>query len=72
MTRDEHVQWCKERALAYLAEGELTNAFASVVRDLNKHPETKDHAAIELGVLLKMTGGLSTAQEMRDFINGFN
>lgn len=41
MTRAEHVRWCKERARAYLAEGDLQNAVASMTSDLSKHPETK-------------------------------
>jgi hypothetical protein len=72
MTRAEHLQWCKDRANEYIDAGELVNALTSMVSDLNKHPETKDHAAIELGIILKMTGGLGTQEEMRKFINGFN
>jgi hypothetical protein len=72
MTYDEHLQWCKDRANQYVDAGELTNALASMVSDLRKHPELEDHAAIGLGVLLKMAGHLDTAEEMRKFINGFN
>ena len=39
MTRDEHLEWCKKRALEYLDEGDLQNAFASMGSDLSKHPD---------------------------------
>lgn len=71
-TRAEHLAWCKERALAYVDSGDLTNAYNSMVSDLGHHPETNGHAAVELGMMLLLTGNLSTAPEMRDFIEGFN
>ena len=69
-TRADHLAWCKTRALQYLDAGDLDNAFASMISDLRKHPETRDHAALELGMALIIGGRLSTAQEMRDFIEG--
>lgn len=71
-TRAEHLQWAKSRALEYVDAGDTTNALASMINDLRKHPETADHPAVELGVMLAMSGNLSTAQQMREFINGFN
>ena len=71
-SRAEHLAWCKERALAYVDQGDLQNAFASLISDLRKHPETEDHAASELGMMLMMTGHLNTVKDMRDFINGCN
>ena len=72
MTRSEHLDWCKERALEYVDAGDLGQAYASMVSDLGKHPETQDHPAIMLGMMLMMSGQLSNPSEMRDFINGFN
>jgi hypothetical protein len=40
-TREEHLAWCKERALEYWREGDLMNAVTSMGSDLDKHPETK-------------------------------
>ena len=71
-TRADHLAWCKERALAYVDHGDVQNAFASLVSDLRKHPETEDHAAAELGMMLMMAGHLNTVADMRDFINGCN
>ena len=39
MTCDEHLAWCKLRALEYADAGELTNAVASIGSDMNKHPK---------------------------------
>lgn len=71
-TRAEHLAWCKERALQYVDEGDLTNAYASMASDMGKHEETRDHPAIGLGMMLMVTGDLSTPDEMRKFIEGFN
>lgn len=72
MTRSEHLQWCKDRALEYVDAGDLQQAFASMGSDLNKHPETAGHIGIQLGVGLMMIGDLNTSDKMRKFINGFN
>lgn len=71
-TRAEHLAWCKARALEYVAAGDNEQAFASMASDLNKHPATEGHSAIQLGMMLMMGGHLSTPDKMRDFINGFN
>ena len=72
MTRSEHLQWCKDRALEYVDAGDLTNAYASMASDLTKHPETEKHAAIGLGMMMLMGGQLATQEKMRKFIEGFN
>lgn len=72
MTRSEHLAWCKQRALEYCDKGDTTNAWASMASDLSKHPETESHAAINLGLMMLMSGHLNTPQKMREFINGFN
>ena len=71
-TRVDHLAWCKERALELVDAGDLNNALASMASDLGKHPETAGHAGIELGMMLRMTGNLSTAQDVRKHIEGFN
>jgi len=75
-TRTEHLAWCKERAHAELkatneAEG-VKNAWASMASDMTKHPETETHIAIGLGMVMVMSGQLSTKDEMANFIDGFN
>lgn len=72
LTRAEHLQWCKDRALAYVEQGQLQDAFASMASDLRQHPETETHKAIEIGMLLLLSGHLSTQDAMRRFIQGFH
>lgn len=73
MTRAEHLQWCKQRALEYVAEGDLNQAFASMCSDVSKHPETEHHLSTnQLGMSMLMAGHLSTAVKMMDWINGYN
>jgi hypothetical protein len=74
MTRAEHLAWAKERALAFLTfrPPDLTSAFASLASDLYKHPETRGHIGIELGVMQLAAGHLSTPQQMKEFIEGFH
>ena len=71
-TRQEHLAWCKKRALEYCDQGDVNNAWASMASDLDKHPETAGHSAIQIGMMLLMNGNLSTPDEMRKFIEGFN
>lgn len=72
MTRDEHLAWCKERALEYLP-ADPSQAFASMMSDIRKHDELADHPAIQLGVgLMMMPGWIDNPAEVRKFIEGFN
>jgi len=66
-TRDEHIAWCKKRALEYVERNELTNAAASMASDLQNHPETRNHPAAMLLVL--STG---SKESLRKCIEGFN
>lgn len=72
MTRSEHLQWCKDRAMEYVNIGDLTQAFASFSSDMTKHPETANHSALQLGSMLLFGGHLQTANEMQKWIEGFN
>ena len=72
MTRQEHLDWCKQRAIEYVVIGDMENAFASMMSDIRKHKETSNHPAIHLGMMMMMSGALRNAEDMRKFINGFN
>ena len=72
MNRQEHLQWCKDRALEYVEDGDVTQAFASFQSDMTKHEETQGHMALELGTMLLVSGNLSTPHQMREWVNGFN
>ena len=68
MNRNEHLQWCKDRALEYVDIGDTNQALASMMSDLGKHEETKSSASI---CMLGMAHVNSTV-DMRRFIKGFN
>ena len=71
-TRSEHLEWCKQRAIEYLKDGNISEAFASFQSDMTKHPETENHLALEMGTMLLLGGHLSTIQQMKNWIVGFN
>ena len=72
MTRQEHLNWCKERALFILNDGDVQCAYSSFLSDMSSHEETKDHSALTLGMMLMISDNLSTSDQMKKFIDGFN
>lgn len=72
MTRQEHLDWCKKRALEYANSGDIKNAFASMASDMSKHEETKDHLGVSLGALMLLSDNMQTAEDARKWIDGFN
>jgi len=69
MNRDEHVAWCKRRALEYVAAGLLDQAVASMASDMSQHPETIMPPELAyLGVLDAQAGD---ADAVNRWINGF-
>lgn len=74
MTRAEHLQWAKDRALQYVEQRDHSAALASLVSDLGKHEELQKSEAIakDLGLRLLMAGLLNQPDEMKKFITGFN
>jgi hypothetical protein len=71
-TRAEHVAWCKQQALAYLDQGDVPNAVASMLLELNKHPETKTRDLTSIRAALGMHVILSEDKDAaRSFIEGF-
>jgi hypothetical protein len=104
VNRAEHLQWAKDRALAFLEppkvvetigskdrtsfrcdDGheyhqwpppikpkQLSDACASIMSDLRKHPDIDPTAASMVYAMEVFSGGLNTVQKVRDFINGIN
>lgn len=67
-TRDEKLEWCKQRAFAYLDEGKISEAFASFTSDTQK--VGLDYPAFLLGIgPLSQSGSVNAA---RKWIEGFN
>lgn len=71
--RAEHLAWCKQRALEYVDAGDLSQALASMMSDMRKHPETDTP---EVATLLTLEGtrcvGANDTAAMRRLIEGFN
>ncbi|HWY33598.1 MAG TPA: hypothetical protein VNX68_03060 [Nitrosopumilaceae archaeon] len=79
MTREDHIKWCKERAIQeydYYAKTEpfaaLRNGIVSIMSDINKHPETKSDVLQMLCTMQLLTKPHMTRQEFINFIKGFN
>lgn len=69
LDRAEHLVWCKERALAYVDEGDMSYAVASMMSDLAKHPETRPNDA--LGLLGLMLAADQDTAAIRQWIEEF-
>lgn len=70
LTRAEYLQWCKDRALEYLNQGDLLNAVASMSSDMSKHPETQTSQSLfTLGMFEALN---QNADGVRRWIIGFN
>jgi hypothetical protein len=72
VSREDHLAWCKQRALEYVDRGQLQDAFTSLASDLAKHPHTANHLGMQLGMEMYMAGMLADVGAMRRFIKGFN
>jgi hypothetical protein len=72
ITREEHIEWCKKRALEYLDAGDLSQAFTSMLSDVHKHPECKNHPGLHIGTgFMMLPGWIQNREEIRRWIVGF-
>ncbi len=71
MTRQEHLDWCKKRALEYLDRGNVMEAIASMMSDMEKHPETKSNNPF-LNAMGLAAAASGDEREARRFIVGFS
>lgn len=58
-TREEHLEWCRQRALEYVDADDPVQAYASMSSDLRKHPETEgliSRDLLERGQQAALTG----------------
>jgi Tfp pilus assembly protein PilF len=69
MTRDEHLAWCKQRALEYLDKGDANNAVASMESDMRKHPDTQISGVLSMLGMRYLIDGDHAA--VRRWIEGF-
>ena len=73
-TRQEHLDFCKQRAMEYVERNDLLNAVTSMMSDLTKHPETKSvgDALSGLGLLAAMQAQQGDRDAVIRYIKGFN
>lgn len=71
-TRADHLRSCKQRALEFVARGDVTGAFECLATDFQRHPETSSHDALEFGMKLMMSGFLRDPDRMRAFITSLS
>ncbi len=73
MTREEHLNWCKERAIQEMDYyNEPSKGIISMMSDLRKHPETNHESLISLRGMMLLGNQIKTKQEAIKFINEFN
>jgi hypothetical protein len=73
MTREEHLEWAKSRALEYWVAGDYVQAVASLMLDLSKHEELKNHKGLDIGVMLFVAPQMIQDREfVYRFIVGFH
>ena len=70
MNRHEHLEWSKKRALMCVNHGDGVGALASMITDLNEHPDLKQSA--EIAVMLMLAVDTRDPASVRRFIEGFN
>lgn len=68
VSRTDHLEWCKSRALEYVEIGDLQGALASMTSDLGKHEGTLG----SVDVCMLGIAHMSSKAEMRSFIEGFS
>ena len=70
LTREQHVERSKERALALLNVGRIREAVASMMMDMRKHPDCRvPHEINVIGISAVAAGNAALA---RAYIEGFN
>jgi hypothetical protein len=71
MTREEHLAWCKRRALQYIDRGEIAEGLKSMISDMEKHPQTSCPELHTLTVGLMAIGDLDTVDKARRHVEGY-
>lgn len=76
MTREEHLQWAKDRAIEYVDRGDMVNALASFASDCRKHEDTALIVTGAGGMLLATEGSRCVStndrEGMRRLILGYH
>jgi hypothetical protein len=71
MSRDEHLAWCKRRALEYVDAGDLSLAVAGMASALKTHPDTDNPALNGLATIGMMYVADGDKAAVQRWIEGF-
>ena len=72
MTRQEHIEWAKKRAIEEMDYyKDPTKAIVSMMSDLGKHQETNNEGLKSLCMMTLLTKPKISRQEVINFLNGF-
>ena len=69
-TREEHLEWCKERAHEYLP-ADPRQAVMSFNSDVAAHPETNTLANKQMCMSMILSKDIDNPEVVRRFIDGF-
>ena len=69
-TRQEHLQWCKDRANEYIKTGDGQGAMSSMISDLGKHDGTV--GSVQIGFMLMTATSAHDLGAVKRFVDGFN
>lgn len=72
-TREQYVQWCKDRAMDCVRRGDLLDGVTSMMSDMDKRDDTKLKGILNaLGVHAAMAATKGDKDAVERFILGFN
>jgi hypothetical protein len=71
MTEAERLEWCKARAREYLQRGDLVNAVASMISDMNQNYPGLPPCRPELAMIGVMYAANGDRNGVAAFIEGF-
>ena len=73
MTRQEHLAWCKQRALECIDGGDANSAIASMMSDLSKWDGGQMYDATMLQIAAaEVLMFRRTPDDIRNWVEGFN
>jgi hypothetical protein len=72
ISREDHLQWCKDRALEYVRAGEINLAIESMQSDLRKHPETNIDKYLQRAIDIEILFRPQLKDRVIKWIHGFN
>ena len=70
-TRDEHLDWCKQRARECCERGDMLGALHSMGRDLKKHQDTARRPWIHLWLSSAKPHKISSKADVLKFIDDY-